>query len=1569
MSQKLGRIIHASARTDVLAEIATFLKNLEKLEADIKARTKRTPFLPEQVWDAFEKELREVLNPDDFILLVADSKRSDDDDPKQLHEIFADMDKMLSNLQQLRMEKNAQLNKAQEMYDRLITEKRRQSQLAKKGLHVTSEKRAELNEQLDKLQAKITRLAPNYEKWSDFNKARDIIKKYQGMDPKFIDDLPKDAEQQIQFLYEPFRQHIRNIILRADPHDKRLQTVFLQLPSEPEDLVVLKEWLKFVKFFLPFNEPLINRSNAISNLVQILLHGPTKDKWKEAMSKAPVFVRDIKFPTTEAEVLKAKRSLLDIAQEDLVSTATIRADSLVQMWEKKQPAEEIAKKMNYSLLTTLSSNGHLDLILACWKHVRNEEKVNYLDCIKYPRSKSVFPQNISVKNYKLIPDWLELAATDVDRSKPLSEEVLYEKRLGNSIGEQHEKLLKKAQHFDYLNFLNNWQQHLMDWLQVLPWKREEGLLVDMSSNNPKAKEQQRAFKKMLHEPNIRSPVPNVLRSAIPDELKFATTPDDAWYELKTELQRETRKEAELYYFWRTLSDSTQEVEAKAHALLKEWNQGLRQIYNYFNENKMNVPGLRQLKDMCDYNLIYDYDLKEMWDQIPDEHKISIDPNHPWFRTANTPKQHRLRHLYIEYVSSQQKVLQENPEDSPMPDVDTPVVQVKNSPMPDVEARVEKLKGLVKVKFQFNLVDITTALKFLLNDETEKKQLELPEEPDEKNPGADVRDKEMIKWSIRVAEAIRDTILGAECNGVNGIRVDRNLRVPDALLRSLNKLQPTSRNLIVVDLATELSQNVESPWTLLRAGRWLQFKARVDESPPEPYIGARLPSVRSVDDPGLEAIRRLVKEYRSAPASEVWWQYFYERKSYKGDDKSEQFNPTDVETFMFLIRMLIDQKVPWDFEWFDHLQDFLHDVLHRNEFMSKLVMSRVFPEVWWRKKEDESPFAALLRAGKAALSKTHWTIDITQQYHEELRYATEQRKADITLLFNQEELCNTIGNLRGTLADLTERLAYLETNPPEMSAEDLQEAKQTTLAERDRVEKRHVELVSEAKQIYRDVDNLPMMQLRRRVDAFFEKLILKEETLLKLYAYWEYRPIRSRPAGPKGYMYERLEELIDRVESNDESLMNVLDIKAERKSSVAIDFKKRAKDLRIKAVAEQFWTEFVLEASTQTQESAESWLSKLFESERKVAELVAYKPYAPDFDNLTPFLHDKFIAKLDKVAGFRVNYRKHENLFPWTDFWKSFMLDWNLEMTSIQYYIDLSPNLDATAPLRYYAMQYLFVSVMLKNGQTQRIKEFLHIPIGNPRAQSIVMELADMLPRYPEFPGIYFPLKAGRYISEKCKRVIQQTKYPQAFGIIASVKALIKAIQDDDYYQCREILEYLPTKELLEFNDGKYYPQYKKHFLENSCFYALYDEKRPEPRYRPTQEEVHDVIEHWKQVPLKAIAYVCRFLQDERSIRGNIPHVNHGRGFVVLALVTSKGRNRLYENYMVTIENKQLHLVQRAGIELKDSHERNFLLKEFNELGPLQTWVSEPLYGEGSEGPCIREVAWTPHTIEEINRLL
>jgi hypothetical protein len=91
--------------------------------------------------------------------------------------------------------------------------------------------------------------------------------------------------------------------------------------------------------------------------------------------------------------------------------------------------------------------------------------------------------------------------------------------------------------------------------------------------------------------------------------------------------------------------------------------------------------------------------------------------------------------------------------------------------------------------------------------------------------------------------------------------------------------------------------------------------------------------------------------------------------------------------------------------------------------------------------------------------------------------------------------------------------------------------------------------------------------------------------------------------------------------------------------------------------------------------------------------------------------------------------------------------------------------------------------------------------------------------------------------------------------------------------------------------------------------------------------------------------------------------------VVLGLIASKGEKRYLDDFTVTIEKKQLNLLKVGGKLLEYQADIDKYTKMLTDHGPVLTWVSKPLYGRGTEAPCMEEVAWTMHPIEEITRLL
>ena len=1556
---KQGRIIDKEAREAVLRATQKLQEDLDDLKQKIKSETKKIAFLSQETWEELERELQEALNGEDF-LRVVNLLRPDEEERKDLKEALTDLNDVLQKLKKLRQERMSQMYKAQAKYDQLVTGAARMRHRVfgtEREEWAFATQRDELKLQMEKIEKQqkvIDRLTPTNGVWSNFEEAFKVVEKYQSMEPKYLEELPPNAEKQLQQLYDTYRQNVRTIILNADPHDKRLQTIFLRLPPEASDLIIVRDLLSFITPFLSTTKPLDNASAAISRLLQALVNHDERG-WKEAQRVAPKLTHSIKFPTTDENVIRVKHQLLDITQEDLLSQSTLRVDDFVDMRKKKVPLEQIGAKLDYSSLTNLSSNGQLQLVLDCWPYVQRSEQIKYLDCIQYPRSKSVFPLFLSKTMYQRIPRWLALTAQDVMRSNAsLNPEVLAEQRLRGSNGRNIQRATNTVKEFDYLEFLDDWQHHVMDWLPSLQEQWQSVLSAPLPSplQITQVRNEQKAFKDMLQQLKFKSSVPVALRDAIPLELRFASSFNDPWFQLDTPLQAAARKQTDLYRYWKEWSPEYESVENAAHALLAEWNKGLREIRAHLQDEKL--PDFDRLSEMCEYNLIYHDDLQALWKRIPDQLKISIDPNHPWFRTAETPKQKRLREMYSEYKRLRERMVE----------------QQEDSPMPEVNASVE-------VKFQFNLVDIIAALKFLRADKTEATQLALPEE-DEKNPEAKLRDEKMIRWSIRVAEAIRDSILGAERNGVSGIRADRNLRVPFSLLKDLSNLPPTPRNVIVMELASEIHDQVESPWTLLRVGRWNHFRARVEEAGVEPYIGARLPTIVSIGDQAMEAMKTLVKEYKKAPDPLVWSKYFSELKPRDGVDRSERFNAADRDTLMLLIRLLLDQKEQWDFEWFEDLQYFLQDIISQNNYFREVVIEQVFPEGWQRKKPEESPFAGLLRSLKTAVSK-NLMIRVTEKYQRELRTASPARRADITLLFNQMELARTISNLRDTEAKLTSMLSdskapHLNGQSPEELAKVRQrlaelsydvglsenQSLEELAAERDKVRQRLAELSEEAKVIYGTVDNLPLMKLRERVDVFMNNLLSNKSRLVQLLAYWDQRPNRARPPGNQGYLHQRIEELADIMETKDEAMFF--------SPFPLSDIVQEARLIRFEAVARQFWTQFKETVSTATADSITVVLENLVNDRPKLAQAHAYREYAPTFAQLIPEVRTPVLDYLDKIGMLKINYKQHKDVFPWIQFWDSFDADIQLEMVSIRVYCDLSPDLDATAHLRYYALQNLFATVMMRGIFAHRITEFVHIAIGHPYAQAKVMQIADLLPMPPEFKGVYLPQGHSIPISEQCRRVISKTKFPEAFGFKADIDTLIQAIQNNDYYGYQNIQSFMKQSALIEFSKGTYYHRYKNHFLNGSCFYFLYDAKQPAPMYRPQKEEVKDVLENWESVPLEAIAYVCRYgaTVDAPS---NIPRQGNGRAFVVLGLIGSKGEKRYLDDFKVTIEKKQLHLLEVGGKLLEYQADIDKYTKMLTDHGPVLTWVSKPLYGRGTEAPCMEEVAWTMHPIEEITRLL
>lgn len=1554
---KQGRIIDKEARAAVLRATQQLREDLNNLELEIKSKTKKIAFLSEETWEELERELQEALNGEDF-LRVANLLHPNEEERKDLKEALGDLNELLLKLKRLRHQRMAQMYEAQAKYDQLVSgfaRMRHRAVATEREEWAFATQRDELKLQKEKIEQQqkvIDRLTPTNGVWSNFEEAFKVVEKYQSMEPHYLEELPPNTEKQLQQLYDAYRQNVRTIILNADTHDKRLQTVFLRLPAEVSDVIIVRDLLSFITPFLTTTKPLDNASAAISRLLQALVNHDEKG-WKEAQRVAPKLTQSIKFPTTDEDVIRVKHQLLDITQEDLLSQTTLRVDDFVDMWKKKVPLEQIGAKLDYSSLTNLSSNGQLQLVLECWPHVQRSEQIKYLDCIQYPRSKSVFPLFLSRAMYQRIPRWLALTAQDVMRSNAsLSPEVLAEQRLRGSNGRITQRATNTVKQFDYLEFLDNWQHHVMDWLPSLREQWQAVLSAPLPSplQLAQVRNEQKAFKDMLQQLKFKSSVPVALRDAIPLELRFASSFNDPWFQLDTPLQTAARRETDLYRYWKEWSPEHESVENAARALLAEWNKGLREIRAHLQDEKL--PDFDRLSDMCEYNLIYHDDLQALWKNIPDQLKISIDPTHPWFQTAQTPKQKRLREMYSEYKRLHERMVEQQ-EDSPMPEV----------------------KASVDVKFQFNLVDIIAALKFLRADKTEATQLALPEE-DEKNPEAKVRDEKMIRWSIRVAEAIRDSILGAERNGVSGIRADRNLRVPLSLLKDLSNLPPTPRNVIVMELASEIHDQVESPWTLLRVGRWNHFRARIEEAGIEPYIGARLPTIVSVGDQSMETMKTLVKEYKQAPDPLVWSKYFTELKPRDGVDRSERFNAADRDTLMLLIRLLLDQKEQWDFEWFEDLQYFLQDIISQNNYFREVVIEQVFPEGWQRKKAEESPFAGLLRSLKTAVSK-NLMIRVTEKYQRELRTASPARKADITLLFNQMELAKTISNLRDTEVKLTSMLSdvkgpRLSGQAPEELAKVQQRLAELSYdvglsgnqgleelsTERDKVRQRLAELSEEAKIIYGTVDNLPLMKLRERVDAFMNNLLNNKSRLVQLLAYWDQRPNRVRPPGNQGYLHQRIEELADIMETKDESVFF--------SPFPLSDIVEEARSLRFEAVARQFWTQFKETISATA--DIQSMLENLVNDRPKLAQVHAYREYAPTFAQLVPEARKTVLDYLDKIGMLKVNYKQHKDVFPWIQFWDSFNADIQLELVSIRVYCDLSPDLDATAHLRYYALQNLFATVMMRGVPAHRMTEFVHIAIGHPYAQAKVMQIADLLPVPPDFKGVYLPQGHSIPISERCRSVISKTKVPEVFGFKADIDTLVEAIQSNDYYGCQDILSFMKQRDLIEFSKGTYYHRYKDHFVNGSCFYLLYDAKKPEPRYRPQKEEVKDVLENWESVPLEAIAYVCRYGASVDA-PSNIPRQGNGRAFVVLGMIATKGENCYLNDFTVTIEKKQLNLLKVGGKPPEYQSDYDKYMKMLTDHGPVLTWVSKPLYGRGTEAPCLEEVAWTPHPIEEITRLL
>ena len=116
--------------------------------------------------------------------------------------------------------------------------------------------------------------------------------------------------------------------------------------------------------------------------------------------------------------------------------------------------------------------------------------------------------------------------------------------------------------------------------------------------------------------------------------RFASSFNDPWFQLDTPLQAAARKQTDLYRYWKEWSPEYESVENAAHALLAEWNKGLREIRAHLQDEKL--PDFDRLSEMCEYNLIYHDDLQALWKRIPDQLKISIDPNHPWFPSRISP---------------------------------------------------------------------------------------------------------------------------------------------------------------------------------------------------------------------------------------------------------------------------------------------------------------------------------------------------------------------------------------------------------------------------------------------------------------------------------------------------------------------------------------------------------------------------------------------------------------------------------------------------------------------------------------------------------------------------------------------------------------------------------------------------------------------------------------------------------------------------------------------------------------------------------------------------------------------
>lgn len=207
----------------------------------------------------------------------------------------------------------------------------------------------------------------------------------------------------------------------------------------------------------------------------------------------------------------------------------------------------------------------------------------------------------------------------------------------------------------------------------------------------------------------------------------------------------------------------------------------------------------------------------------------------------------------------------------------------------------------------------------------------------------------------------------------------------------------------------------------------------------------------------------------------------------------------------------------------------------------------------------------------------------------------------------------------------------------------------------------------------------------------------------------------------------------------------------------------------------------------------------------------------------------------------------------------------------------------------------------------------------------------------------------------CKKVIQQSKKPEVYGVQVGLNVIIEALHDGDTAKALDQLDMMLIKDLEELASGKLYPRYKNHFLRCGAFNRLYGSLREDKElmYKVSLEEANDVFQHYNELPYEALWYAFEHCPQNSQITiPPRPVPNTGRYYLMDMCTRGFGSVELlnkrlpFENERFAIRRLKPDAAQAAGyteFPYLLNGDSQHIIATMKTIAPMHTWISGTFY--------------------------